>query len=53
MTVSEEPAMIELGDTDVITGVAVGALTERLATGEVPPPGAGFVTVTESVPAVA
>jgi hypothetical protein len=50
--VSEDPAIIEVGLTEVITGVTVGALTPRLATGEVPPPGAGLVTVTASVEAV-
>lgn len=50
IVVSGDPTTIEFGLTDVMTGVAVPVPTVRLATGEVPPPGAGLVTVTASVP---
>jgi hypothetical protein len=50
IVVSGDPTTIELGLTDMITGVGVPVPTVRLATGEVPPPGAGFVTVTASTP---
>jgi len=47
------PARKLLGLTDVMTGVAVGGEMVRFVDGEVPPPGAGLVTVTARVPCVA
>jgi hypothetical protein len=46
-----EPATTELGEREVITGA--GFPTVKFTTFDVPPPGAGFVTVTGYVPAVA
>jgi hypothetical protein len=45
------PAVALVGENDVIVGT--GLLTVKLLVIEVPPPGAGLVTVTPKVPAVA
>jgi hypothetical protein len=45
------PATMPVGLSEVIVGA--GLLTVKLAAVEVPPPGAGFVTVTGTIPAVA
>lgn len=46
MGVSGAPTINVLGETEVMTGC--GTPIERVATGEIPPPGAGLVTVTAS-----
>ena len=48
------PATTEAGDKLEIagTGLLFGLVTENIAEAEVPPPGAGFVTVTGALPAV-
>jgi hypothetical protein len=43
----------ELGDRLVIAGTGLLAVTENSTEFEAPPPGAGFVTTTAHVPAVA
>lgn len=49
-----EPAAIVLGDNDVIVGTGLfAAVIVNVAAADVPPPGAGFVTVTAGVPTVA
>ena len=45
------PAILLVGERDVMVGI--GLLTMNVWALEVPPPGAGFKTVTEAVPAVA
>ena len=45
------PAVAPVGDSEVIAGA--GLLTVNVAAAEVPPPGAGLVTVTGNDPAVA
>lgn len=45
------PAVALVGESEVIVGARL--LTVKLVAVDVPPPGAGFVTVTPSVPAVA
>ena len=45
-----EPTATELGEREVIVGT--GFPTAKLTEFDVPPPGAGFVTVTAYVPAV-
>src|SRR5205807_90345 len=45
------PAFLELGEMLVVVGT--GLLTVRVCALEIPPPGAGFVTVTENETAVA
>jgi hypothetical protein len=45
------PAKALVGDSEVIVGNGLFTVNGELA--DVPPPGAGFVTVTLSVPAVA
>jgi branched-subunit amino acid transport protein len=42
------PAVVGFGETEVVVGT--GLLTVRVCVPEVPPPGAGFTTVIESVP---
>ena len=48
------PATTEAGDKLEIagTGLLFGLMTVNVAADEVPPPGAGFVTVTGTLPAV-
>ena len=48
------PATTEAGDKLEIdgTGLLFGLVTENVAGAEVPPPGAGFVTVTGTLPTV-
>ena len=46
-----EPTATELGEREVIVGT--GFPTEKFTAFDVPPPGAGFVTVTGNVPPVA
>ena len=46
-----EPTATEAGEREVIVGT--GFPTEKFTALDVPPPGAGFVTVTGYVPAVA
>jgi len=41
-----------VGLTELIAGVTAATM-DRVAAGDVPPPGAGFVTVTLSVPRLA
>lgn len=53
MRVSPDPTINGLGTTEATTGVTGAAATASVVAGEVPPPGAGFVTVTVRVPAVA
>lgn len=48
---SELPAAMEMGEMEVVVGA--GFRTVNVCAFEVPPPGNGFTTVTESVPAVA
>jgi hypothetical protein len=50
IVVSGEPATIELGVTDVRTGVWLGGAMVRTAIGDAPPPGGGLLTVTASWP---
>lgn len=45
------PALTVFGDMEVATGC--GLFTVNVIAFDVPPPGAGFVTVTEGVPAAA
>lgn len=45
------PAVALVGESEVIVGT--GLFTVKLVAAEVPPPGAGLVTVTGKVPAVA
>ena len=45
--------MNEAGETEVMTGVGVGAETGSVLAREVPPPGVGFVTVTARFEATA
>ena len=48
------PALVVFGESEVIAGTGFGAaVTVNVTTFDVPPPGAGFVTVTEGVPALA
>jgi len=49
MDVVGEPTTRVLGEIDVMTGVGGGTMMLSVAEGEVPPPGAGLVTVTGSV----
>jgi hypothetical protein len=54
MAVSADPARIEFGLIEAITGVvggATGATTLRVAAVDVPPPGAAFTAVIARVPA--
>lgn len=54
LTVSEnaaDPAAVVAGAIEAIAGV--GLLTLKIAAAELPPPGAGVVTVTDAVPAAA
>jgi hypothetical protein len=47
------PATTEAGNKLEIAGTGLfGLVTENVAADEVPPPGAGFVTVTGTLPAV-
>ena len=48
------PATTEAGDKLEIagTGLLFGLMTENVAAADMPPPGAGFVTVTGTLPAV-
>ncbi len=47
------PAMTLAGEILESDGAGFGLLTARVSAAEVPPPGAGFTTETESVPAEA
>ena len=48
-----EPAAIEAGDNEEITGAAAGVITENAAPPDTPPPGAGLATVTVADPEAA
>jgi hypothetical protein len=48
---ADPPARADVGESELIDGNGLLTVNEELA--DVPPPGAGFVTVTPSVPAVA
>ena len=47
---SASPTLFEVGEIDVVVGT--GLLTVKVWALDVPPPGVGFVTVIENVPAV-
>jgi hypothetical protein len=47
---ADEPVTIAFGESAVIVGTTL--LTVSVATGELPPPGAGLVTITAKLPAV-
>jgi hypothetical protein len=53
MYVSGDPTTMLVGLTAVITGVVGGTTTLKYVIGDVPPPGAGFVTETARLPTVA